>query len=158
MRAFSFLVFPVANCLQLKPLIFEYARRNFVFWITIPDWMFFLHVSMRTRAVYCTHFSTGHKGVIWLISIWPAFFVKFLHCTLCFLKNLPSTASQPFLRFDGVIYSSWMRILLGSYRLFPFCFPPLLFLFYFGLIVLIFGIFSGMHVRIGINKMRTVLS
>lgn len=118
MRAFFFLEFPVANCLQLKPLIFEYARRNFVFWISIPDWMFFLHVSMRTRAVYCTHFSTGHKGLIWLISIWPTFFVKFLHWTLCFQKNLPSTASQPFLHvfmFDGVIYCSrgWMRILLG---------------------------------------------
>ena len=96
-RAFSFLEFPVTNCLQLKPLIFEYARRNFVFWITIPDWMFFLHVSIRTRAVYCTHFSTGHKGLVRLISIWPTFFAKFLHWTLCFQKNIyPALPPNPF--------------------------------------------------------------
>ena len=170
MRAFSFPeFFPVANCLQLKPLIFEYARRNFVFWITIPDWMFFLHVSIRTRAVYCTHFSTGHKGLIWLISNWPAFFVKFLHCTLCFLKNLPSTTSQPFLHVFKIgsmelfiALGGWMRILLGrTFRqlsLISICFSPLLFLFYFGLVFLIFEIFSGMHVRTGINKRRFFLS
>ena len=55
-----------------------------------------------------------------------------------------------------------MRILLGrTFRqlsLISICFSPLLFLFYFGLVFLIFEIFSGMHVRTGINKRRFFLS
>ena len=155
MRAFSFLEFPVANCLQLKQLIFEYARRNFVFGITFPDWMFFLHVSIRTRAVYCTHFSTGHKGLIWLISIWPTLFVKFLHCILCFQTNI-YPALPPFLKY---VRWSYLYLCWGECEFLAYFHSILLLFFFIGLTCFInFWHFSGMHVRAGINKRRTVLS